>query len=477
MLARYQADHVADPSPVKALLCGRRIGKSHAQNMDSSLDMVGLRVRADGAAFERDPGNVDGSPQYHTSITEQTAQANVAQVYAFVETWARTGLLAAAQWPDGDPNIGYFRLRNGVECRALSGAVKTAGRSKGGSWTGDEISFVADLDQLLAAALPMAGPSLGRPHGFKIRLASSAFIADSTAHRILVGDGGPLDKWAHISRRSVTLTDAVMLHNFPAPGMTDEQKATYLLQRRNEVGDDVYFTEYENVWISGSESFISPELLDRCRYEPSEFPEKHDVVRTVMGVDLARSATGNLTVLSRVSVDRSGVGYLHVPQTMRGVEYTLQETAIGDAIEEGVTMTAADGGGLGGSTCEALTKRFSSARFRTVIFNATNKGEMLEAMRHAFETGKLRVPADPGLLRDIVSLRKRPRPGGTWSYTAGTGTDGSHADRAISSALGWSVANVNTDTGISARGRAPRWTDGRPGSEPWPTRGGGLPWG
>ena len=440
-LAVYQQRLVASRAQFVAFLSGRRLGKSYALTLAAAMRMVGLRVRADGGGLERDP---DGcSAQYLTSHSELAAQGLLAQVHEHVERFVASGILAADLHPEA-VTASSFRLRNGCEARALSDNPRTA-RGQGGDWTADEICFSRDFPALFASASLIAGPTLARPQGFRIRMASSAFVDNSFARLVLEGDGSPLDRFAHVDRIAVNVEDAVRLHGFPRAGMSAVEQDAYLGKMRAELGDDVYETELMNRWISASSCFFSPDLLERCRYAPSEHPDVSTAVRVVAGVDIARSARGNLTVLQRVTVARDGVMYAGIPDTMRGVEFDLQAKSIGELVEAGVAPIACDNGGVGMPVVEGLQKKYPG-KIRPITFTAQLKQTMMEALRFALETGKLRLPSDPGLLRDLVSIRKTTRAGGTFGFDSATGSDGSHGDRAWSLALAVSIANAGSDS-------------------------------
>lgn len=74
-------------------------------------------------------------------------------------------------------------------------------------------------------------------------------------------------------------------------------------------------------------------------------------------------------------------------------------------------------------------------------FSTTNdtKAEIVEAVQLAFETGRLKIPADPGLIDELQSFESTKLPSGKIRYAA---PEGIHDDRVISLCLAWSATST-----------------------------------
>ena len=485
-LASYQREIVAARESHIAVLASRRCGKSYALANAAALRLVGYRIGA--AGLERDP---DGpTPQLLASHSELAAQHLLAAVHGHVEALARTGLLPRERFP-GDLSASSFTLADGTSARALADNSRTA-RGGEGDLTVDEACFQRSFEEFYGAASLLAGATKRRPSGYRVRVASTPWVEGTLAHRILEGDGSTLDPMAHFRRWRITVQDAVRA-GVPRP-MGEAEQRDYLDRLRAELGAESFDREMGLQWVSASSMFLDRELLDRCRYSPNEFPAPGDVVRRVAGADIARSKTGNLNVILGVSVDRAGVMWAHPPEVARGQEFATTQDAIGRCVTEGCARVAVDAGGLGAPLAEALSKAHPG-KIESVVFSASRKTEMLEGLAAALQFGKLRLPADIGLLRDLASLRKVARAGGGYSFDAPTGADGSHADRAIALALAVSIASAGAPFRVVSAGRrdvadigrdfgiagASHREYDRPGisGRPLPRRGngGGYPWG
>lgn len=437
-LASFQQAIVASRAQHVAVLASRRCGKSYALANAAALRLVGFRIGA--AGLERDP---DGpTPQLLASHSELAAQHLLAAVHAHVEALARTGLLPRDRFP-GDLSASSFTLGDGAgtSARALADNSRTA-RGGEGDLTVDEACFQRNFEEFYGAASLLAGATKRRPSGYRVRVASTPWVEGTLAHRILDGDGSALDSMRHFARWRITVQDACRA-GVPRP-MSEAEQHEYLDRLRAELGAESFDREMGLQWVSASSMFLSREMLEGARYAPNEFPAAHDIVRRVAGADIARSKTGNLNVILQVSIDRSGVLWAHPPEVARGQEFSVTQDAIGRCVTEGCARVAVDAGGLGAPLAEALSKAHPG-KIESVVFSASRKTEMLEGLAAALQFGKLRLPADIGLLRDLASLRKVARAGGGYSFDAPTGADGSHADRAIALALAVSIANAGSD--------------------------------
>ena len=274
----YQAEWICSRESHMAALMGRRLGKSWQQASSSAMRMLAMRPRLDGLGFERDP---DGpTDQAITSASELQSQQLLRAVYEQVEALCRAGLVGPECYPN-DPSANSFSLRNGTATARAYADNPRVIRGGSADWIADEFEFSRDAESLYAAASLLAAPTLKRPQrgGFKVKITSSAWIANTMAAQVMSGDGTEAnDRFRHFRRWRVTVVDAVRLFGWPRPGMSTDEQDDLLARMRAELGDRIWATEMMCQHIDGSDLWCSPEILARARYDVADYPAPHDIV-------------------------------------------------------------------------------------------------------------------------------------------------------------------------------------------------------
>jgi phage FluMu gp28-like protein len=246
------------------------------------------------------------------------------------------------------------------------------------------------------------------------------------------GDGSARDAFRHFSRYRVDVHTAARL-GFPNPEWSDERRAAHVEQLRAEAGDpETFARESECSWVSADSMFLGPELLAKARYDDDELPPSGPMF---LGVDVGRKK--HLTAISRVVRGEDGrlyaLPFRRNVDTLRNVPFEEQQDAVGRLIADGARRVCIDSTGLGSAPSEALARRFSG-RVEPVVFTNQVKEELATSLRLGLEEGKLRLPGDIELLRDLGSLRRTLTAAGNVRFDA-SDSGGSHADRAWALAL------------------------------------------
>jgi phage FluMu gp28-like protein len=156
-------------------------------------------------------------------------------------------------------------------------------------------------------------------------------------------------------------------------------------------------------------------------------------------MDIARRGR-HLTAISRVLRGRDGklwaLPFRRNVDTLRGVAFEAQQDALGLLLSEngaGARRACIDATGMGSAPAEALANRYPG-RVEPVVFTAPIKEQLATGLRLALEQGRLKLPNDIELLRDLGSLRREITAAGNVRFDA-SDSGGSHADRAWALAL------------------------------------------
>ena len=408
MLAPYQVPIVAAGERFVAFEKGRRIGGSWA-----------VALRAANRARQ-------GVPQHIFSASADQAADLLATAAKHLHALDRID-------PDPDSRIvdvlsTTVRLANGVELRSYADNPRAA-RGAEGDVTLDEFAFARDQRALWGAIKAVTDPTLGRSEGYRVTVVTTPWAEGSLAHQMCVGDRSKRDPFRRWRRFHVSLADAVGL-GFPRP-MSAAEQAAYIEQVREETADEEAFArEYDLAWGSGEGQLLSFELLNGSRYEPADMAATEGPRVTFAGVDIGRRR--HRTAIAKVV--RIGEVLFALPvEPLKGVEFSVQERAIGAAIKAGAVRCHIDSTGLGMATAEALEKTFPG-KAKGFPFTGPFKAEIATGLRLALEQGRLRLPFDRDLLSDLASLERRLTTAGNVVYEANEGPRG-HADRAWALAL------------------------------------------
>lgn len=317
----------------------------------------------------------------------------------------------------GKPGVTQIETVRGGLVRAMS--TRPAGlRGPGGNLTLDEFAWAPNSREVWTAASAITDPTLGNPHGYKLRVISTP-----------AGDDEDNQFWrlwhkpegAVFSKHTVTIFDAVRM-GFP---VDPEEK-------REQVDAELFEQEYNCSFLSSSSRYISSELLDKCvYYSPKDVPQGVRY-RGYAGMDVARKRDNSAIEEGRLIGDML---WNVDGEARRGVEWDEQERWAGEVIEgKWFATMAVDETGLGSQFAERLVKKYGQMRVKPVSFSSHNqREEVITGLGLASERGRLRIRNDLELRRDILNLRREIK-GGSVRYDAQRTSKG-HCDRAIALAL------------------------------------------
>jgi phage FluMu gp28-like protein len=130
---------------------------------------------------------------------------------------------------------------------------------------------------------------------------------------------------------------------------------------------------------------------------------------------------------------------------------------------------AIDSTGMGGPISEHLAKRLGDYKLEAVNFTNDRKRKLFSRAKKAFQSQKVRIPANSKLRDDLASIQRIVTPQGLVKFIAARTRDG-HADRATALALALHAAEKQPE-GIGLSERSPaRVGQNKRGHRPMRTR-------
>lgn len=322
-------------------------------------------------------------------------------------------------------------LANGREIRAFAANPRTI-RGFEGNVTLDEFGAMPYSDLIWAAASPVANPNLGNPKGYSLRIIGTPLGDANQFHRLAVTNTGRA-----FSRHRVTIFDAVA-DGFPID----------IEEVRAECGDEEIFQqEYACRFMSAAARYLSAELLDRALYLSAG--DLHSLLRQHgWGVAGRLPGTQSVNAFSGLDVagnkDASPTGdpcalvrtykvmdtYWTDPKIVadRGVSFPTQKEWIRGELSAGVRRVCLDATGVGTMMAQEL-EAAHPGRVEGVVFTSSVKEDLATLCKRQLENGKLRVPQDDGLRRDLLNLRRTITTAGNTRFDVERDKAG-HGDRA-----------------------------------------------
>ena len=241
----------------------------------------------------------------------------------------------------------------------------------------------------------------------------------------------------------------------------------------------------DNEWIDATETpLLTPDAIARCEDARCLWPdERLSRIRIAgkprrelyVGVDIGRYHDRTIVAtLERLQ----GVLWLRSLVEWRDKQFVDQEFDISEFITPEVLHANIDRGGIGSQIAENLEREFP-IQVEGIAITAGLKGRMALLMKHAFESGTIRVPPDSTLRRDLQQVSEITTSTGGVPVLKTDRTEIGHADRFWAIALALlgvpheqqtvytrspitAVRSVASPRRIvSARARIPMFTAGR----------------
>ena len=200
------------------------------------------------------------------------------------------------------------------------------------------------------------------------------------------------------------------------------------LLKKNIPDEDTFNQEYLCRPMDSITNLFTYDLLNTVTYAipPSQ------VIARYGGMDIGR--THDLTAIAILAVGIDGRVFLEEVKALHNTEFREQfKEACGIIRALGLKRMCVDSTGIGMQLAEDLQREFGAGMIEAVMFNNTNKTEMLNGLKKAFSDRTCLIPNDPDLLREFQSIKRVTTATGI-SYQADHNAAG-HADRAISVAL------------------------------------------
>lgn len=315
---------------------------------------------------------------------------------------------------------GYIELPNGRHIRVCSTNWRTA-RGFNGDVYLDELAFTVRDKELWRAIIPSITAVRGRVTVVstpKSRIDKFWQIWDSKS-----------TKW---SRHCVTIHDAIR-DGFPVD-----------LEELRELFDPEEFAQaYECLPLDTAESYIPYNLIEPCLYDPLADAVAAELLAdrslpVVYGADIGR--TRDETAVAETA-RHNGVTWCMSMKSWQKTPFTVQKERLERLLQQPQTqLLVIDKGGIGMNLHEDLAFAYPSM-VRGVSFAPAVKERLAKKMRIAFEEKKIRIPNDPSLVAQILSIKRTANRSNTFSYNAES--DEHHGDKfwALALALDYSEGN------------------------------------
>lgn len=422
-LLPYQLAYLEDPARLKLWVKSRRIGGSFTAALDVAWAAAGFGFRH--GRFDFDPD--EGRNQFVVSAGRVQAESFVGEVRTHLEA---LGVAAETELVSAGGNKQTLLLRNGRKVRAMAANPRTI-RSYEGDVTLDEYGVMPAQKRIWAAAKAVADRTLRSRRGYRIRILGTPLGDDSHFYRLAETDEG-----ARFSRHRTTIWEAIS-QGFPANGT----------ELRDEIGDsEIFAQEYECSFLAASSRYISAELFDRCLIK-DDLPVEPGGGYAGMDVAWGQGAKAHRSAIVEVfrAVDTLWTADV---QARQGLSWDEQEAWVSDVMTRRSKL-ALDATSMGSQFGVKLTRKHGESRIQSVQFTSASKEALATGLRLGFELNRLRVPLDPELRRDVLSIRRVITTAGNVKFDAEVSKHG-HGDRA------WALALAVQAAGGVARGAARR---------------------
>ena len=405
LLLPYQVDWVNDPTRFKIWLKSRQIGGSLA------------------AAFEVVADAIDtGSDWIILSAGER-------QALEFMEKVHRVGQIFCdgIEQKTGKPyrpetKASQIRFPNGARILALPANPSTA-RGYSANLVLDEFAFHENPEEIWRAVYPIiTNPLRGE---LKLRVISTPAGMNNKFYELW--NGAP-----DFTRHKTSVYDAV-----------DQGLALDIDELRENLADpDGWAQEFECQFMEHAAQVFPMDLIRTVEDSGASFGpwETRTPNPLFVGIDIGRRK--DLTVawtLERVG----GVLWTREILILENTPFDEQEAILAERLQR-ARYAAIDSTGLGGPISEHLAKRLGDYKLDAVNFTNDRKRELFSRAKKAFQSQKVRIPANGKLRDDLASIQRIVTPQGLVKFIAARTRDG-HADRATAMALALHAAEKHPE--------------------------------
>ena len=213
----------------------------------------------------------------------------------------------------------------------------------------------------------------------------------------------------------------------PRLGMDEAEYFSFT--RAGAADEESFLEEYMCVPSDDASAFLSYDLIDGCKYAPTEVWET-DLLDSksplYVGVDVGRTRDLTvITVIERVT----GTLFTRRMIEMQNTSFAEQEEMLYGILElPQMRRCCIDQTGIGRQFAERAQKRFGTARVEGVTFTGAVKEELAYPLKAAFEDRSIRIPDSRELASDLRGIRKDTTASGNVRF-AGERTKDGHCDR------------------------------------------------
>ena len=183
-------------------------------------------------------------------------------------------------------------------------------------------------------------------------------------------------------------------------------------------------------------AFLPADKLVECEREQLEHAGEREPI--YVGIDVGRE--NDLFVIWSW-FKRGDVYHTHDIRVLKGRDFATMEAELYDSVSDPrVRRCSIDATGMGMQFAERAAIKFPG-RIDSVRFTAQNKEQIYGILRRHVEEQTIRIPRDPTIRADLMSLEQEVLPGGGIRLRATRSSSG-HADRCCAAALGLYAAET-----------------------------------
>ena len=422
-LLPYQARWIRDDAPLKIVEKSRRIGLSWAEAY------AAVKHAADGK------GNV-----YYQAYDKEMTRGFIDDCAEWAEVMEAGASAVGESVIDlGDKQaVQTFRIafRSGREIQSMTSAPR-AFRSKGRPGDVgiiDEAAFVDDLDEVLKAALAFL------TWGGRIRVIST-HNGEASPFNILLRDIREGRQPGSVHR--ITFRDAIeqglcqRIFEVSGREWTPDVEAGWEAGIRQSYGHRGG-EELDCIPSAGTGAWLAWEQIRNCEEDPAGDPAAFAGGQAWIGVDIARRR--DLWVAAALE-DVGGVLWVRELVVKQGIPFSEQrEIVAGMNGDYRPTRIAIDQTGMGEAVVEQLQDDLGEILVEGVVLTSPRRLAVATSLKEAVEDGRLKIPPDEALRRDLHSVRAEEGPTGAPRLVADRGDTDGHADRFWAIALACAAA-------------------------------------
>jgi len=400
----YESRFIRDSSRLKLWLKGRQIGGSVTATLDIVLHAIAT-----------------GEPWITMSRSQRQAKSlltKAARHVRAIDRWSRQKHGTSVVADIGSERIDF---RNGAHITAVPcDPDTTVGETS--NWLLDEFALFPRSRELYGIVKPSI------MHGKRMVIVSTPRGKDNKFYDLIQeAQGGSGGYSLHTTTIKDAFEDGIVLYDNQGRVASYE---TFRLEQIADVGEDMYFQEYEGVFSDELHALLTWSLVTACQDSRISIHKTPAQLRALnrplyVGIDIGRRR--DLTVIWVLSKN----GDEHTTEAVIVLDratFPEQQVAIEGVMATGLVAALRideQGNGM------QLAEHFTAAHPLTakgISFTNPRKQEMAGRLKTYLEARNLWLPDDTEIARDLTSVRRNITPSGNLQLTANRST-GSHADR------------------------------------------------